>query len=203
MSDRPYTHVELTAEAVKVLAHPLRSRLLSALRREGPATATALATQLRTNSGATSYHLRRLEAVGLVVDTGEGRGKERLWAASTQSHGWRNSAFTDDEDARTAMGWLVRDYQRDFDSRYARWLDVADTWPAAWQDALAMNEGWVEVTPEQLAAMTAELEQVVDRYREAGKGDPRARRVDVYQVSMPLDLELDPPAEATTEEEPV
>ena len=201
MTERPYTHLELTAESVKVLAHPLRSRLLSALRRGGPASATALAAELRTNTGATSYHLRRLEAVGLVVDTGEGRGKERLWAASTQSHGWRNSAFADDEDARTAMGWLQRDYQRGFDTRYAQWLDVAETWPAAWQDALGMEEGWVEVTPEQLTAMKHELEQVVLRFREAGKGDPRARRVDLYQVSMPLDPELAPPAEPPSGEE--
>ncbi|WP_425955242.1 winged helix-turn-helix domain-containing protein [Xylanimonas sp. McL0601] len=195
MSERPYTHVDLTAESVKVLAHPLRSRLLSALRRGGPASATALAAELRTNSGATSYHLRRLEAVGLVADTGEGRGKERLWAATTQSHGWRNSAFADDEDARTAMGWLVRDYQHGFDARYAQWLDVAETWPETWQDALGMEEVWVTVTPEQLTAMKEEVEQVVLRYRDAGKGDARARRVDLYHVSMPLDLELDPPEE--------
>ena len=64
-----------------MLAHPLRSRLLSArCGSGGPATATALAAQLSTNSGATSYHLRKLESVGLVADTGEGAGKQRLWA---------------------------------------------------------------------------------------------------------------------------
>ena len=190
------SHVELTAESVKVLAHPLRSRLLSALRRGGPASATALANELHTNSGATSYHLRRLEAVGLVADTGQGRGKERLWAASTDSHGWRNSAFADDEDARTAMGWLVRDYARSLESRFSRWLDVADTWPAAWQDALGYTDAWVEVTPEQLTALKDEIEQVLLRFRTAGSGDPRARRVDLYQVSIPLDLDLEPPERA-------
>ncbi|MCL1871707.1 MAG: helix-turn-helix domain-containing protein [Promicromonosporaceae bacterium] len=190
------SHVELTAESVKVLAHPLRSRLLSALRRGGPASATALANELHTNSGATSYHLRRLEAVGLVADTGQGRGKERLWAASTDSHGWRNSAFADDEDARTAMGWLVRDYARSLESRFSRWLDVADTWPAAWQDALGYTDAWVEVTPEQLTALKDEIEQVLLRFRTAGSGDPRARRVDLYQVSIPLDLDLEPPEQA-------
>ncbi|QAY69826.1 winged helix-turn-helix domain-containing protein [Xylanimonas protaetiae] len=191
-------HVELTAESVKVLAHPLRSRLLSQLRRGGPATATALAAALRTNSGATSYHLRRLEGVGLVVDTGRGRGKERLWAASTESHGWRNSAFADDEDARTAMSWLEREYQRTYDQRFNDWIDVADTWPAAWQDALGLEDTWVTVTPEQLVALKAEIEAVVLRYHEAGAGDPRARRIALYRTSMPLDAELAPP----TEDEP-
>ena len=50
-----------------MLAHPLRSRLLDELRLSGPATATTLAAVLHTNSGATSYHLRKLAEVALVV----------------------------------------------------------------------------------------------------------------------------------------
>ncbi len=75
--DAQYTGMRLDAAALKVLAHPLRPRLLGTLRIGGPATATDLATQLGTNSGATSYHLRRLESVGLVTDTGDGEGKRR------------------------------------------------------------------------------------------------------------------------------
>ena len=71
-----------------MLAHPLRSRLLRALRVDGPATATALAATLGTNTGATSYHLRKLASVGLVDETGEGRGRERWWRAATEMHGW-------------------------------------------------------------------------------------------------------------------
>ena len=54
---------------------------------------------------------------------------------------------------------------------------------------------WVTVTPEQLVELKNELEAVVRRYHEAGKGDPRARRVALYQTSMPLDTELPPPSE--------
>jgi DNA-binding transcriptional ArsR family regulator len=196
-TERPYPHVELTAESVKVLAHPLRSRLLSALRRGGPASATALAAELSTNTGATSYHLRKLEAVGLVEDTGDGRGKERIWRASTESHGWRNSAWTDDEDARTALGWLVRDYHRQFDAAYGRWLDVQDAWPAEWQDALGFGDFWIEVTPAQVEAMNTELEAVVDRYRHAGRSEPGARRIHLYRFAFPMEPE-DVPADAGT-----
>ena len=76
------TNIRLDSAAIRVLAHPLRSRLLSALRLYGPATATELADQLHTNTGATSYHLRKLEAVGLVEDTDEGEGKRRVWRAA-------------------------------------------------------------------------------------------------------------------------
>ncbi len=58
--------LHLDATAIKVLAHPLRSRLLSLLRSAGPATATSLANRIGTNTGATSYHLRKLAGVGLV-----------------------------------------------------------------------------------------------------------------------------------------
>ncbi|GAA1718369.1 helix-turn-helix domain-containing protein [Isoptericola hypogeus] len=197
-ADRPYTHLELTAEAAKVLAHPLRSRLLSTLRRGGPASATALAAELHTNTGATSYHLRRLESVGLVTDTGGGRGKERIWRATTESHGWRDSDFGGDEDARTALGWLVRNYHRQFDAAYTHWLDVEEEWPREWRDESGMTDTWAEVTPEQLAALQSELEDVTNRYLHVGSGDPRARRIHLWRFAFPLDPD-DVPAGAEPE----
>ena len=196
--DRPYTHLELTAEAAKVLAHPLRSRLLGALRRGGPASATALAAELTTNTGATSYHLRKMESVGLVADTQEGRGKERIWKAATQSHGWNDSDFAGDEDARTALGWLVRDYHRQFDTNYSHWLDVAESWPAEWQDVSGMTDTWVDVTPEQARALEDELEAVVNKYLRLGTGDPRARRLHLWRFMFPLDSDDVPDGDGTT-----
>ncbi|GAB4084308.1 hypothetical protein GCM10028784_09380 [Myceligenerans cantabricum] len=183
------THLHLTAEAVKVLAHPLRSRLLSTLRRDGRATATDLAVLLRSNTGATSYHLRRLESVGLVEDTGEGAGKRRLWRASTGSHGWTTSELADDEDAATALGWLVRDYHRLFDAEYAHWLDVSDAWPREWQDAAEMGDVSVRVTPERLVRLNQELEELVQRYRDVDAGDPRARRIHLWRFAYPMDAD--------------
>src|SRR6478672_13215701 len=121
------TGIRLDATSLKVLAHPLRSRLLSRLRVGGPATATDLATALGTNSGATSYHLRKLESVGLVHDTEEGEGKRRLWRASSEYHSWHPSDFEGDEDSETALNWLTRDYARHFSEQYDKWLDVSTT----------------------------------------------------------------------------
>ena len=67
--------------ALRTLAHPLRSRILAELRVHGQATASDLARALATHTGATSYHLRKLEEVGLVEDTGEGAGRRRVWRA--------------------------------------------------------------------------------------------------------------------------
>jgi DNA-binding transcriptional ArsR family regulator len=160
----------------------------------GPATATELAAELSTNTGATSYHLRALESVGLVADTGEGVGKRRVWRATTQYHSWTNSAFRDDDDTRTALEWLQRNYVRQFAERAERWLDAADGWPADWVDRLGLSDALITVTPEQLAAFDAELDELVARYRLLGDGDPRARRVHLSHFARPV--ELDPPAEA-------
>ena len=45
-----------------------------------------------------------------MADTGEGEGKRRLWRAATESHQFEPSDFAGDEDAETALNWLVRDY---------------------------------------------------------------------------------------------
>ena len=164
--------LKLDAAALRTLAHPLRTRLLTALRMDGPATATELAEKLSTNSGATSYHLRRLEAVGLVEDTGEGAGKRRLWRAATDSHRWTSSDFDGDDDAEAAQSWLVRDYLRQSGERFERWLDVEPTWPAAWRDVTGYSDRRLNVTPEQLRTLNEELSAVLDRYADPAGDDP-------------------------------
>jgi DNA-binding transcriptional ArsR family regulator len=183
-----YTGIVLDAQAIKVLAHPLRSRMLSRLRTVGSATATELAADLSTNTGATSYHLRKLESVGLVTDTGQGEGKRRLWKASTQYHSWTNAAFRDDEDTATALGWLQRDYVRQFAEKAEHWLDAAPNWPAEWVDVLGLNDTFVRVTPEQMASLQQRLDQLLAEFRTAGEGDDRARKITVYLYARPSDF---------------
>ncbi len=184
--------LRLDTAAVKVLAHPLRNRMLGRLRGRGTATATELAADLGTNTGATSYHLRKLAEVGLVVDTGEGTGRRRLWRAASQSHQWLASDFAGDEDAETALGWLERDYVRLLADRSNRWLDVAADWPPDWRDALGINDDHVVATAGQVTAMYAEIDEVVKRYRRVGQGNPSARRVSVWTVMYPIDLDRPP-----------
>lgn len=192
-AQHPYTGITLDQKAVRVLAHPLRSRILGRLRTDGPLTATELAAILSTNTGATSYHLRALESVGLVADTGEGVGKRRLWKASTDYHSWRNSDFAEDEDARTALGWLQRDYVRQFATRAEQWFDVAEAWPAEWVDVFGLNDSFVRVTPEQASALKGDIDALLERYRTLGDGDARAIRVHMHTFASPVDLQ--PPEE--------
>jgi DNA-binding transcriptional ArsR family regulator len=184
--------VRLDARSLKVLAHPMRSRLVGALRSAGPSTATALAARLETNSGATSYHLRKLAEVGLVEDTGEGEGKRRLWRAASSYTQWQPSDFAGDEDSESALNWLSRDYLRYLGEKGERWLDVEEQWPLEWRDALGMNDDSVLATAEQVSAMYAEIDAIVKRYRRVGQGNPAARRISVWTVMYPIDLDKAP-----------
>lgn len=161
--------------------------MLSRLRTAGPATATDLAVALSTNTGATSYHLRKLESVGLVTDTGEGAGKRRLWRAATDYHSWTSSTFRTDEDAATAASWLERDYVRQFAERAEQWLDAAPGWPAEWVDALGLNDTFVTVTPQQALELRRRLDAVFAEFRAVGESDPRARRISLYTYARPVD----------------
>src|SRR4051794_32757379 len=186
------SELHLGAAAVKVLAHPLRSRIVTQLRRSGPLTATALAALLGTNSGATSYHLRRLETVGLVEDTDTGKGKERIWQAAVEQPSWPPGELGEDGDAVPALNWRERDYIRHFATKAEQWLDVQQDWPVEWVDHLGINDNVALVTLDQLRAMRSEIEDVLQKYRRVGQGNPQAKRVAVYTYAYPVDLDQSP-----------
>jgi DNA-binding transcriptional ArsR family regulator len=179
-------NLELDSRAVRVLAHPLRSRLLSQLRLHGAANATALAERLGTNTGATSYHLRKLAEVNLVEETGEGRGKQRFWAATTDSHSWRNTQFDADPDDRAAAGWLRQQQLRYLVERVEAWEQDRDRWPEAWRDAASMSDAILTVDPTRLRELMEELYAVVLRYREMPPGED-GRQVVVQLIGIPAE----------------
>lgn len=196
----------LAAHEMKTLAHPLRSRLLTTLRMHGPATATELARELGTNSGATSYHLRRLAEAGLIDDdpdaatpddpeTGEPirtNRRERRWRARAPQHRWRGSDYGDDHDAASSAAWLERDYLHHFYDRAQRWLDLRHTWPAQWSDELGLSDHLALVDLGQLRRLQVELEAVLAKYARVGQGNPGARRIAIYTHLYPIDVERPP-----------
>lgn len=191
MTDQPRSILRLDSRAVQVLAHPLRSRLLTALRVHGPATATALAETLGTNTGATSYHLRRLASVGLVEEADQGRGRERWWRAATEMHGWTERAVAGDPDGEAASDWLRRHYLRSFVDRYESWLDAQASWPLEWRDVAGASDVVVRLSPERLARFQAEFEALCDRFRddEPAAADDAAEVIQIYLYAFPFEAE--------------
>lgn len=179
--------VRLDSAQLRTLAHPLRSRLLGALRVDGPATASALAQRLGSNSGKTSYHLRQLAAVGLVTeDTERGNARDRWWRAAHEFTSWSSADFRDDPDDRAADEWLSGYVAR----RHAAWLAEAvanrGQLSAEWLSAAAMSDVALWLTPGKLRELLAELHDVLGRYQSEQEGPAAgAERVTVLLEAFP------------------
>jgi DNA-binding transcriptional ArsR family regulator len=162
------SRVELNSASIRTLAHPLRSRLLGQLRLDGPATATQLATRLGTNSGTTSYHLRKLAEVGLVLeDSGTGDGRDRWWRSAHKMASWSDAEFRDNPDDRAAADWLSGYQLRTCTERTQAWLDARAEWPQPWLES-DLSDYRLYLTAAQMKELSAKLHEVITPYREAG-----------------------------------
>ena len=170
---------------LRALAHPLRSRLLGALRFHGPATSTALAARLGTNSGATSYHLRQLAEVGLVEDDPDHPGgRDRWWRSAHDATSWRSAEIADDPDARAAGDWLLR-HQAQLSAGWLHdWLEARDDWSGDWRDAADQSDYHLDLTADGLRSLMNDLHAVLRRHRDA-EVEPGAERVTVLLQAFP------------------
>jgi DNA-binding transcriptional ArsR family regulator len=149
--------------ALRAMAHPLRLRLIGALRKDGPATASELARRLDESSGATSYHLRILAKYGFVEDDSErNRGRERWWRAVDEATEW--STDTDDLGVVEADRVLGRQLVAEYGRWLRRWYDETPSWPRAWRAAATGTDQWFELTPDELRELNDEVLAVLERY---------------------------------------
>lgn len=167
-----WTGAHLDSARVRCLAHPLRSRLLATLRLDGPSTSTTLAQRLDTNTGATSYHLRRLAEVGLVEEVPDrGTARERWWQAAHAYTSWNETEFEGDPTDRAAADWLIGQHNRVTSGWRDDWLATRHSYSKAWREAASRSDHLLELTPAQLHELNADVLAVLDAYREAGPSD--------------------------------
>ena len=155
------------AQMLRVMAHPLRMRIVGSLRLDGPATSAILARRLGTDSGQTSHHLRLLARHGYVEEAPElGRGswgRERWWKAVHEE---------------TRFGGGEPAYAESFKAfeRTARaiWDDAieafhAGSWSPEWRRVAGSSDFVVRTTPERLEQLQAEIEQLIRSYDTGGE----------------------------------
>lgn len=175
--------------ALKALGHPLRQEILRRLRRDGPATATSLASALGENTGATSYHLRRLAEHGFVEDMPErARGRERWWQARPQDIRFLPRSEMSDE-ARSAFDQMTQLNAAEDDAALARFQLRRDEM-GQWGDALLFSRGALRLAPDELLAFWEEYMALLLRYRSDDPADrdasaPGARRILVRFLAFP------------------
>ncbi|MFV0463885.1 MAG: helix-turn-helix domain-containing protein [Nostocoides sp.] len=181
-----------SSPSLDALAHPVRLRVFTTLRERGSGTASDLARDLGTHTGATSYHLRRLAEAGLVAEAPTSVGRRRVWQPAHETGPWQAAEPPADSDAETMLSWVDRDLLRHATEHTDRWLAHRETWPQDWSAELGIDDDYVVATAAQIGELRAELRATIERYRRIGQGNPGARRIAIWTGSYPVDLHRPP-----------
>jgi DNA-binding transcriptional ArsR family regulator len=177
-------HVEDVA-TLRAVAHPLRVRLLAALRVDGPATATELGRRFGESSGSTSYHLRQLARFGFVEeDPDQPNARDRRWRAVHEFTTWRDSDFAEDEEGQAAIRF-IRARQRDNLNRVAVTFEAED-WDKSWRDATGISDLVARLTPASLTALDNQIIALVREYEARDAHAPDAERVAIWLAGYPV-----------------
>jgi predicted transcriptional regulator len=174
--------------ALRALAHPIRLSLVGLLRVEGPLTATRAAELLGESSGSTSFHLRQLAKYGLVEEAGGGKGRERPWRATAMFTNLPDVA--ENPDLAVAAELLSSVIAERYFEDVMRWLEVRQAEPEEWQRVAQFGDTYLYLTPDELAALGEQTQQMMDRYIDR-QADPElrpegARLVSYLHLAFPM-----------------
>ena len=166
------------------MVHPIRMRIIDALRDEGPSTATRLATILGESSGATSYHLRVLAQAGVIEeDPDRGNNRERWWRR-VQPLFFPTDAEEPDDRALEASARLL--HVERGEEALQQFLVGHDMLPPEWNASAFTGTFPVYMTPEELMAFGMEwLARVESLRRRPEDRPPGSRRVVVSLYAVP------------------
>lgn len=184
------------AGELRVLAHPLRLRILQVLHELRAATATEVAERVGESPANCSWHLRQLAKYGFVEESGERKGRQRPWRPTSLSLEWGDSG--ESGEAAAASDALSSVFiEQEFDGLRS-WQAWRRTDPAEWQDAANFFQATAWLTAEELAAVNAEIAEVLLRHRDR-LTDPSlrpdgARRVKLFAWGVPARPVEQPPA---------
>jgi DNA-binding transcriptional ArsR family regulator len=170
-----------SAEQVRAFAHPLRIRILEALR-EGPATASSLGRALGESSGATSYHLRALARAGLIEEDEQPSRRERWWRRRSARIVFPTGSAEPDvraAEARLRAFFIARD-----ERALAEFLAHEHELDSGWNNASFVGAWEFALTADETETLGREVLELIDRYREP-RSREGARRVTVSFRALP------------------
>ena len=158
---------------MRALAHPLRLRLLGALRIDGPATASGLAEEVGESPALVSYHLRTLAKHGFVQeDPSLARdGRERWWRASHPGMTWEPVRFLDTPERAAAANALLSVIVERYAEAGREWLADAANWNEDWVEVADMSDWRLRLSSAQALRMRDELYAVIERFERMAPED--------------------------------
>ncbi|NEA33498.1 helix-turn-helix transcriptional regulator [Streptomyces sp. SID13031] len=173
-------------EELKALTHPLRVRMLAVLREDGPATATELARRFGTDTGATSYHLRKLAQYGFIEEAAvEGHPRAKHWQAVHATTSWKNTEAGATGEGRTAADWMRRQQAGILQSDAQSFERLQDTLPPEWIDAAGIGDLLVSLSPDSVNELWDRFYSHLDELKARDAGNAAARRVSIVVGGFP------------------
>jgi DNA-binding transcriptional ArsR family regulator len=177
----------------RVLANPLRRRMLAYLQQHREANSTSLAKALGESTGTTSYHLRKLAELRFVEEIPErSTGRERWWRALPVNLETPDPAAMDPAEFAALADRAKAQAKYDIDL-YFRVLTQYE----GPQGSAHLYRGNFWMSDEELAGFVREYGELQWKY---GHADPReapegARLMASRMFVVPAPLEEDLPAE--------
>lgn len=170
------------ADVVSAVHHPLRRRLMEVLWLDGPATASILAERTDQLVGNVSHHLKVLANAGLVVEEpGLARDRrERWWRAQRSSVSWSVTDAAGDPAGQAVLAAAEQQNLAHQVGKVQQWYAERDGYDESWQRAAFSTDTWIEVTAEELSAITEQVRALLEPYAATGRepdpdGPPRTR----------------------------
>lgn len=150
------------AKALSAMANAFRSRMMDALKVDGPSTASALAARTGQAVGSASHHLKVLSEAGLVEEAPElaKDRRERWWRLVDPGTRWSRADFASDTAAVTAAyAAEALTVQRQFE-RVQEWNANAATVPE-WDNAAFATQHWMRLSPAEMRECADEVVAVL------------------------------------------
>lgn len=175
-------------ETLKAMTHPLRLKVLGALRVLGPATASELGRRFGESSGSTSYHLRVLAKHGFVEeDPEQPNARDKRWRASHHFTTWDDADFQSDP-AGAEVARTMRRRQLEFIvAAKERYEADIDSWGPVWQKKAGVSDNVVRLRAETLGELTRHISALIDEYAERDRDAPGTELVQTFYGGFPLD----------------
>lgn len=172
--------------AIRALAHPARLLVIERLYAGEIATSTELADAAGLSPSAMSYHLRALEKYGIVERAQNvGDARQHPWRALGTSLTIRSA---NPRGTKAAEGALLDTMLSVEQRAIATFIAHQGDEPAQWRDGLHINSSALQLTPDELASLTASLDAATAAYQARERVDPPAdsRRVRLTILTIPV-----------------
>jgi DNA-binding transcriptional ArsR family regulator len=170
------------SRVLTAMAHPLRRRLLTLLKVDGPSMASVLADRTGQAVGNISHHLRVLAGAGLIEEAPElaRDRRERWWRRTASTLSWSARDFAGDENAEAiarAAQSINLDYQL---AQLHAWEQAPDEEKDRWPTGPFSTDSWMRLDDGELAEFSAELTGLIRRWADRELPDDGRERSTVF-----------------------